>query len=167
VIIVKRIVSWSEPDDGAARSDIRQLCVPVGDCRRSAEFYRRVFGLRPRPALSGNAAPAELFVTDGVVRVCLRRAHCVSLPAWLRTTRWGFVVADLDATRAQVWELGVQVVRDSGELDHIYRRSGADSLYVRDPDGNEIELVEPHGERHPVAARVHTHGNAAWFFAPR
>jgi catechol 2,3-dioxygenase-like lactoylglutathione lyase family enzyme len=162
------MVNWSDPDGGAGHSDIRELCAPVGDCRRSAEFYRRVFGLWPRPAAPGGSAPAELIVTNGAVRVCLRRAHCAALPAWLRANRWGFVVADLDATRAQVWELGVRVARDSGELDHIYRRPGADSLYVRDPDGNEIELVELHGERRPVSGRLHAHGDLApWLFAPR
>ena len=166
MIIVERIVSWSD-DDGAARSDIRQLCVPVGDCRRSAEFYRRVFGLWPRPAVSG-ASPPELIVAKGGLRVHLRRAHCPALPAWLRTSRWGFVVSDLDTTREQAWELGVRIARDSGALDHIYRRPSADSLYVHDPAGNEIELVELHGERRPVAGHVHAQGDpAAWFFAPR
>jgi hypothetical protein len=56
--------------------------------------------------------------------------------------RWGFVVADLDRAREAVWDLGVQIARDSGAPDHIYWWSNRRSLYIRDRDANDIELVE-------------------------
>ena len=60
--------------------------------------------------------------------------------------RWGFAVKDLDAVRQLVWELGVSVARDSGAADHIHRWANGRSLYVRAPDGVEIELVEIFGD---------------------
>jgi catechol 2,3-dioxygenase-like lactoylglutathione lyase family enzyme len=153
VITVSNIVSWSDADDIETRRDIRELWVPVGDCARSAEFYRRVFGFSPRATARGEPA-AELVVTNGAASVYLRRTRCAALPAWLRASRWAFVVKDVEAAREQVWELGVRIARDSGEPDHIYRRPGAHSLYLHDVDRNEIELVELRGEHVAVSAHV-------------
>ena len=49
----------------------------------------------------------------------------------------------IDDVRGRLWDLGVKVARDSGAPDHIYRRPSGSSVYIRDRDGNEIELVEP------------------------
>lgn len=151
MITISRIVSWSDADEGATRRDIRELCVAVSDRARSAEFYARVFGFRRRAA-SNAMAPSECVLGNGAASLYLRRPHCASLPAWLRAGRWAFVVRDLQIARERVWELGLRIARDSGEPDHVYRRAYADSLYVYDLDGNEIELVELHGA--PAAAQV-------------
>jgi catechol-2,3-dioxygenase len=74
-------------------------------------------------------------------------------------------LSDLDAVRAQVWTLGVKVAHDSGEPDHIFRRRGGASLYVHDPDGNEIELVEHrHAERAPLRLEARRRARPACTF---
>jgi hypothetical protein len=66
-----------------------------------------------------------------------------SVPIPNTLQRWGFVVTDLDWTRQAVWDLGIDIANESGEPDQIYRRQNGRSLYIRDPDSNVIELVEP------------------------
>jgi catechol 2,3-dioxygenase-like lactoylglutathione lyase family enzyme len=48
-----------------------------------------------------------------------------------------FSVDDLDAWRERLAEHGVEL-----EHEHEWARGGARSLYVRDPAGNSVELVE-------------------------
>jgi catechol 2,3-dioxygenase-like lactoylglutathione lyase family enzyme len=142
MIEVNEIIAWS----GAGRSEhaecggILELHMTVRNLRRSVDFYRRVFGFRVSGALSDrNSAVVTATARADLVIHEQSDATCAETPA-LR--RWAFVVTDLDNVRQAVWELGVNVARDSGDPDHIYRWANGRSLYVRDPDDNEIELVE-------------------------
>lgn len=142
VIRINAFAAWSgvhDPD--MPRRNLGQLVVPVSDVRNSAEFYRRVFGFRPRPARGGVGAGSLLLAADGLTELLLR-PRCTVPDEAAQTRRWAFAVTNLEQVREKVWDLGVKVARDSGEPDHIFRRRGRASLYVRDPDGNEIELVE-------------------------
>ena len=118
------------------------VVMPVNDVRKSVEFYRRVFGFRP-PSMSRGAgfdssSASVPLASDGHAELLLRPRGAWPAPP----QRWTFAVKNLEDVREKVWELGVKVARDSGEPDHIFRRRGGASLYVLDPDGNEIELVE-------------------------
>ncbi|HET7132344.1 MAG TPA: VOC family protein [Gammaproteobacteria bacterium] len=146
VIHVNAIAAPDAPREGALPGGREPLAVPAKDLRKSTDFYRRVFGFWPRPRTGGG--PLLLAGHDGLELKLEPRA--ASAGAGLR--RCTFVVSDLDTVREQVWDLGVKVARDSGEPDHIFRRRGRASLYVHDPDGNEIELVEHRhaAERAPV-----------------
>jgi catechol 2,3-dioxygenase-like lactoylglutathione lyase family enzyme len=147
VILVNAIADSSGPHGThAPRRDLGRLVLPVRDLRKSAEFYRRVFGFRPRSTSRGISSDASAsglltLVANRRAELCLRQRS--TAPAGLpRHRRWAFVVTDLEYVREKVWELGVRVARD-----HIFRQRGGASLYVHDPDGNEIELVEMHEVR--------------------
>ena len=152
VILVNAIADSSGPYGAhTPRRDLGRLVLPVRDLRKSAEFYRRVFGFRPRSTWRGFRSDASAsglltLVANRRAELCLRqRSTAPAGPHQHR--RWAFVVTDLEDVREKVWELGVKVARDSGEPDHIFRQRGGASLYVLDPDGNEIELVQMHEAR--------------------
>ena len=157
VIPMNAIADWSGvhvPD--TPRRHLERLVVPVSDLARSVEFYRRVFGFRRPSALAGVGAGELLLAARGGAEIWLRprcEAPDEAARSRRRGRRWAFVVTNLEEVREIVWDLGVKVARDSGEPDHIFRgRSGA-SLYVHDPDGNEIELVERAGPRSRASQR--------------
>ncbi len=112
-----------------------QLAMPVGGEEVATDFYEGLLGV-PRVA-----KPAHLEARGGcwfesdAVRIHLgveddfapaRKAH----PALL--------VRDLDSMRGRLADAGVEVVSDQPF-------SGFDRVYVSDPFGNRIELLEPSG----------------------
>jgi catechol 2,3-dioxygenase-like lactoylglutathione lyase family enzyme len=144
VISINQIIAWSA-DDGTDCVDLGagQINASVRNLRRSIEFYGRVFGFSTA-AIHGARGVAVMKATARAELVLRERRD--GLPGPVRSLRrWGFVVTNLDRVRQAVWEFGVHVARDSGEPDHIFRWSNRRSLYVHDPDGNEIELVEAQG----------------------
>ena len=62
-----------------------------------------------------------------------------------RINHWGFVVDDFDALCRKLDAPGVDVLyrTEGGDGIFVYPRSR--SLYVADPDGNEIELTSRFG----------------------
>jgi catechol 2,3-dioxygenase-like lactoylglutathione lyase family enzyme len=141
MIEIDGITAWS-PTERARYAPLasREINVAARSLRRAVHFYSRVFGLRPTGD-HGDSGPAVLRVALADELVIHEVAESVLLGgSFVRS--WGFVVADLDRARQIVWELGVQIARDSGTPDSIYRWSNGRSLYVWAPDGNQIELVE-------------------------
>lgn len=140
MIEISAIIPWSlEERPTYAAPVIRELHVVSPNPRRLADFYARVFGFyavggygrdRGVPIVLPATERSDLIVHEGA------RAR----PGLL--DRWAFVIANLDQVREAVWDLGISAARDSGNPDHIYRWTHGRSLYVRDPDGHEIELVE-------------------------
>lgn len=141
MIDVERVLSWS-PFERTAFDELAasEIHVAATDLSRAVRFYSRVFGLEAVRTSAGGTVVVmrvspdkELVLHDAGSAVRQRVQH---------QRRWAFAVRDLDAVRQLVWELGVPVARDSGAADHIYRWANGRSLYVRAPDGVEIELVE-------------------------
>jgi catechol 2,3-dioxygenase-like lactoylglutathione lyase family enzyme len=111
--------------------------VVYGDVKALAAFYRDVLGLRQ--------------VTDGGFRLDDGGMLLVFDPAESSqpgrivpshgpdggSVHVAFSVDGLDAWREQLTEHGVPI-----EHEHDWPRAGARSLYVRDPAGNSVELVE-------------------------
>lgn len=114
--------------------------VAAGDLQRSIEFYKRVFGFRVERDTRRNSRVSARLAGPNDVRLVVRAIDAVRPPAAL--PRLQFVVGDLDAAREVLWDAGVSVSRDSGQPDQIFRGPNGRSLYIRDPAGNEIELVE-------------------------
>jgi glyoxylase I family protein len=108
----------------------------VADLPRSRAFYEDVLGLAPNPA-----RPAMNF--DGVwYDVGGGQIHLINLPNpdpvsgrpehGGRDRHTALGVADFDALRARL---------DVAGLAYTLSRSGRAALFVRDPDGNALELV--------------------------
>jgi glyoxylase I family protein len=107
----------------------------VTDIERAAAFYETVFGFPTleRPDFGfpgrwydlGNGQQLHLMSTEQMP------AHTTGNPKFDRHI--ALEVPDLEQTAAQLTELGVPFAAGSG-------RGGAAQLFVRDPDGNMIEL---------------------------
>lgn len=163
MIRVSKLIS--RPEAGAnlrlAVSGISGVTIPVRDLGRSIRFYSRVFGFRA----SAEAKPAPRrtakLAAPGDARIALHEcAEASSRPVPIHR-RWGFLVDDLDRAREALWDLGVKVADDGGSPDQIRRWPNGRSLRVRDPDGNEIELIEECRDR-AGELRERCPGRAAW-----
>jgi len=110
-----------------------QLAMPPGEEEAACRFYRDVLGLTEVPKPANLAARGGVWFKGGALRLHLgverdfraaRKAH----PALL--------VEHLPALIARLERAGVAVTTD--EPMEGYRR-----VYVADPFGNRIELLEP------------------------
>lgn len=109
----------------------------VDDLVRARAFYEGVLGLLPNPA-----RPALNF--DGVwYDVGAGQIHLINLPNpdpvmgrpehGGRDRHTALAVRDLASLRARL---------DAAGLPYTLSRSGRAALFVRDPDGNTLELLE-------------------------
>ena len=96
-------------------------------------FYGSVLGLEELPKPAGTrksgvwyrigAAQLHLSIEDGADGLLSARHVC-------------FAVSDLDETQRQLQNAGVEIIPDDRPMP------GAPRFYVRDPGGNQIEIVE-------------------------
>ena len=158
MIEIDGIVPWSAPERTSyAELGAREIHVPARNLRRAVAFYSLVFGFCPIPA--HGTGSAVIMPATARADLVIHELHGAAQRSAAFMRCWGFVVKNLDRVRQRVWELGVSVARDSGAPDQIYRWSDGRSLYVRAPDGNEIELVEAWARPQPVGA-------ASLYFVP-
>ncbi|HEX7082365.1 MAG TPA: VOC family protein [Gammaproteobacteria bacterium] len=127
---------------GVAGVDYLSIYTP--ELRRSVELYSRVFGFCVVGA-SHDRAGRSVLMAAGRLYLAIRerpRGEFDSTGA----LGWSFVVDDLDRARAITWDLGIVPIRDGThepQCDSPWRRRR--SFVIRDPDGNEIEVVERAG----------------------
>jgi catechol 2,3-dioxygenase-like lactoylglutathione lyase family enzyme len=116
-----------------SRLDHVQLAIPAGGEPVAVEFYRGLLGIPEVPKPPHLAARGGCWFESGDLKVHLgvdpdfrpaRKAH----PA--------FIVTDLAGLVSHLEGAGVAVVEDQ-PLD------GYNRVYVSDPFGNRIELMEP------------------------
>jgi len=114
-----------------------QLAMPLGGEPLARTFYGELLGIPETPKPLHLAARGGCWFEDGDLKVHLgvepdfrpaRKAH----PALL--------VTDLPGLRSVLAAAGVDIVEDE-PLD------GVDRVYVSDPFGNRLELMEPHPAR--------------------
>jgi catechol 2,3-dioxygenase len=123
--------------------ELGHLVLYVRDLDRSRRFYRDVLGWReipmppeqlgfPAAAFSSGRTHHELLLIEvGQEAAPIPRGRRVGMYHF--GLKVGETDAELRAARDQLAEAGVRVV---GATDHVVTHS----LYIEDPDGNEIEL---------------------------
>jgi glyoxylase I family protein len=106
----------------------------VTDVERAAAFYENVLGLKPLPRPDLGFAGMWYDLLNG------HQLHLMSvtgMPSHADPPRHdrhiALSVPDVNATEAQLQELGIHIAYGSG-------RAGNKQLFIRDPDGNTIEL---------------------------
>jgi len=106
----------------------------VTDLERACRFYEEVLGLRVlrRPDLDFGGCWYDLGDGQQLHLLCVEVMPGHHEPA-RRDRHLALAVDDLEASEAFLRERGYEVGRGSG-------RGGQPQLFIRDPDGNAIEL---------------------------
>jgi len=118
---------------GITRLDHVQLAMPVGAEPDAVGFYEGVLGIAQVPKPAHLAVRGGCWFGDGPLKVHLG-VEADFRPA--RKAHPAFLVDDLSALVARLREHGIEV-RTEDPLE------GYERVYVDDPFGNRIELMEP------------------------
>ncbi len=122
---------------------IDHLVLTVRRAEETAAFYERVLGMRQRTSPEGRVSlhfgPHKINLHELGRELSPRATRPVPGAADLC-----LVIADLGGALAHLREMGVDVVE--GPVDREGAHGPISSIYIRDPDGNLIELAAYHAE---------------------
>jgi catechol 2,3-dioxygenase-like lactoylglutathione lyase family enzyme len=110
-----------------------QLAMPAGEEEAAIRFYATVLGLEQIPRPPGLSPDGGVWFRRGELEVHLGVEERFS-PAV--KAHPAFLVMDVEALRARIEQAGYRV-SDTVQLEGFHR------VYVRDPFGNRVELIEP------------------------
>jgi catechol 2,3-dioxygenase-like lactoylglutathione lyase family enzyme len=113
---------------------LRHLALRVHDVARAVEFYQRVFGMR----VVWQPDPDNAYLSSGCDNLALHRGVSGDPDAGA-LDHLGFIVASVADVEAG-WSFA-----QAARLDVVHplrrHRDGSVSFYIRDPDGNVIQLL--------------------------
>ena len=116
------------------------LVLTVADPDRTVAFYHGVLGMEEVVFGGGRRA-----LSFGSQKINLHQAGAEFQPAADRPTTGSgdlcFLVESLEDVIAALHEAGVEI--EEGPVTRTGARSPLRSVYIRDPDGNLVELSEP------------------------
>jgi catechol 2,3-dioxygenase-like lactoylglutathione lyase family enzyme len=115
------------------RLDHVQLAMPAGGEERAREFYQGVLGIPEIPKPADMALRGGCWFERGELKVHLG-VEAEFRPA--RKAHPGFIVSDLPALVARCRAAGLALTEDPS-------LPGYARVFVQDPFGNRIELMEP------------------------
>ena len=113
---------------------LRHLALRVSDVERAAKFYSRVFGMR----LVWQPDPDNAYLSGGCDNLALHRGASADGTAG-SLDHLGFIVPTIgDLEAGWTWAQAERL-----DIVHPLRRhrDGSVSFYIRDPDGNVIQLL--------------------------
>ena len=115
---------------------LRHLALRVSDVERASEFYRRVFGMK----LVWQPDPDNAYLSSGCDNLALHRGS-VGPRDTQALDHLGFIVPSIAEVEA-AWRYAQQ---GDNRIDVVHplkhHRDGSVSFYIRDPDGNLIQLL--------------------------
>jgi catechol 2,3-dioxygenase-like lactoylglutathione lyase family enzyme len=126
-----------EPHGKILELDHVQLTMPAGEESRAREFYAGVLGIAEKPKPRHLAPRGGVWFESGAIKVHLG-VDAAFRPA--RKAHVAFLVVGVRAIAARCRNAGYEVVDDEP-------LEGYDRLYVYDPFGNRLELMEPKGQQ--------------------
>jgi len=125
--------SWADDSD--------TLRLRARDLARSIHFFATVLGFEVlRNERLGGARCVTMSPRTGRT-VTLHDWRCAEHAEASKGNR-KVVVADLDQVRARAWDFGTRVARRGDGADRILQPARSRSLWIYDPDGHALELVE-------------------------
>lgn len=124
---------------------IDHLNITVSDLNASIEFYGRLFGFEVAEDCRDDQRPYVIMGRPGVGWLALHAQANGGPPEGGRINHWGFVVEDFDRLQGRLDSLGADVLYKERWPGGIVEYPRSRSLYVADPDGNEIELTSEFG----------------------
>ena len=117
---------------------VYETVVYATDLEAARAFYRDVLGLREvEEAVFRLDDDGVLLLFDPTRSSQAGRMVPSHGPAGAVHVAFSVDEGELESWRDRLAEHGIEL-----ELDHDWQRAGARSLYVRDPAGNSVELVE-------------------------
>jgi catechol 2,3-dioxygenase-like lactoylglutathione lyase family enzyme len=125
----------------APSSDIRvqhvnHIVTMVREARRSIDFYCGLLGFQQIPSMVDNPNITWLQLPSGVM---LHLIESQEAPARPDNVHHAFEVEDFDAATRGLQARGIAIERSG------VRHDGQRFLFIRDPDGNRVELCTPSG----------------------
>jgi len=126
-------------------SAIDHLNVTVSDLESSIEFYHRLFGFDIAEDCRDDDRPYVIMGRAAVGFLALHAQTNGGPPEGGRINHWGFVVDDFDGLPDRLRSLGVEALYTDRWPGGVIEYPRSRSLYVADPDGNEIELTSAFG----------------------
>ena len=121
---------------GLSLNNVNHVVTVVEDTKRSLEFYRDFLGIREIQSQVDNPNITWLQLPSGVM---LHLIETEDAPAHPPNLHHAFEVEDFDAAKKAVQDRGIPI-EGSG-----VRHDGQRYLFIRDPDGNRVELCTPSG----------------------
>jgi catechol 2,3-dioxygenase-like lactoylglutathione lyase family enzyme len=115
---------------------VNHIVTMVRQAQPSIEFYCGLLGFKQITSMVDNPRITWLQLPSGVM---LHLIESEEAPARPDNVHHAFEVEDFDATMRALQEKGITVER-TGE-----RKDGQRYLFIRDPDGNRVELCTPSG----------------------
>lgn len=115
------------------RIDHVQLAMPAGGEQRAREFYQTLLGIPEVPKPADMAKRGGCWFERGELKVHL------GVEAQFRAARKAhpaFIVSDLAALVAEIRSAGYPVTEDQAPSGYV-------RVFVDDPFGNRVELMEP------------------------
>ena len=117
-------------------SAIHHVNIGIRDRERTREWYQRVFDAEIKP----HPRQLELYLGGSELHF-----HETPEPAYLKTNHFALEITDWDDMMAHL--AAQEIPFDEGRGPQIRDYDGHHYAYIRDPDGNLIELVH-----HPAKA---------------
>ena len=121
---------------GIKLNHVNHIVTVVKDTMRSVEFYCDFLGIKQIQSQVDNPNITWLQLPSGVM---LHLIETEDAPANPPNFHHAFEAEDLDVAKRAVEERGINI-ESSGE-----RHDGQRYFFIRDPDGNRVELCTPSG----------------------
>jgi lactoylglutathione lyase len=115
---------------------VNHIVTMVRDAKPSLEFYCGLLGFKQIPSMVDNPRITWLQLPSGVM---LHLIESEEAPARPDNVHHAFEVEDYEATAQALQDQGIPIERTG------VRKDGQRYLFIRDPDGNRVELCTPSG----------------------
>ena len=125
---------------------IDHVNLQVADLDVSMDFYHRVFGFKLlEDGRNGQPGGWAIIGLPGAVYLALGVTKDLAPPQGKRIVHFGLVIEDAASTLEQLRKNGVTIVPRGPGGSAILSYPRSQSIYIRDPDGHEIELTTRFG----------------------
>jgi lactoylglutathione lyase len=116
-------------------ASIDHVNIPVKNLQKSVDFYCALFGFK---ILKEQPEQKSKIIGNKTIKLCIYETDGAGHGNWQH--RWGFHVENFKEIEATCKEMGVDM-----PYGVVTWEEGTRSIYIKDPDGYEIELAETNG----------------------
>lgn len=109
----------------------------------SLEFYKNFFNFEVKERGTNNQRPYAITGISQKMMIALYEVE--QLPSQGRINHIGIHIQDFDETLAQLKNRGIKTLYGNEAENGAVKYDCSRSVYIADPDGNEIELSEKFG----------------------